>query len=310
MLFFSNLNIKIFKRKGSSLLGNSPHNYNNRDNLNMKERAPYAAFKLNGSLTVEASLVLPLFIGAIVALLFFIQAVRINVHIQKAVYNQTMRVAGYSYYVNVADPPVAVENLLEAGYIKSQIINELGTEFMSNPYIINHNDAFSLNFTNVFDEGVIDVALQYKLKVPFDIFGVGKVPFVARARCKTWANEDASKNEWNAEMVYVTKYGEVYHNNKSCTFIKSDVKTCSKTKVVTLKNESGEWYKPCSLCSEGHASYVVPVYYTKYGNRFHVNENCGNLKSNVFSIEKDDAVKKYRPCSKCAKEDKDDKENK
>ena len=307
MLFFSIFYKKFLKRKGSSLLGNSPPNYSNRDNLNTKERAPYAAFKLKGSLTVEASLVLPLFIGAIVFLLFFIQAVRINVHIQKAVYNQTMSVAGYAYYVNMANPPVEVENLLEAGYIKSKIIDELGTEFMNNPYIINHRDAFSLNFTNIFDEGIIDVALQYRLKVPFDIFGVSEVPFVARARCKTWAGADSGKTEWDTEMVYVTKYGEVYHINKSCTFIKSDVMTCSKVKIKTLKNESGEWYKPCSLCSEGHASYVVPVYYTEYGNRFHVNENCSNLKSNVFSIEKDDAIKKYRPCSKCAKEDKEDK---
>lgn len=310
MLFFSNFNKNFLKRKGSSLLSNSPPFYCNGDKLNTKERAPYAAFKLKGSLTVEASLVLPLFIAAIVALLFFIQAVRINVHIQKAVYNQTMRVAGYAYYVNVANPPVAVENILEAEYIKYSIINELGTEFMNNPYMVNNQNAFSLNFTNILDEGIIDVALQYKLKVPFDILGVGEVPFVARARCKTWAGADTDKTEWDTEMVYVTKYGEVYHNNKSCTFIKSDVKRCSKAKAVTLVNESGERYKPCSLCSEGHASYVVPVYYTKYGNRFHVNENCGNLKSNVFSIEKDNAVKKYRPCSKCAKEDKEDKESK
>ncbi len=304
MLFFSMVKRKFFKRKGRSLLGNSPPDYDSRDNFNREERAPYAAFMFKGSLTVEASLVLPLFIGAIVSLLFFIQAIRINVHIQKAVYNQTMKIAGYAYYINVPEPPVVVENLFEAEYIKGCVINELGTEFMDNPYLVNGRYGFLLNFTNIFDEGIIDVALQYKLKVPFDLFGVGEVPFVARARCKTWAGADIGRTEWDTEMVYVTKYGEVYHNNKSCTFIKSDVMNCAKAKVILLKNESGEWYQPCSLCSEGNPSYIAIVYYTKYGNRFHINENCSNLKSNVFSIEKETAIKKYRPCSKCAKEDK------
>ena len=306
MLFFSIFNIKIFKRKGSSLLSNSSPLYNDRDNLNTEKRAPYAALNLKGSLTVEASLVLPLFIGAIVTLLFFIQAIKINVNIQKAVYNQTMKVVGYAYYVNVTDPPVVVENLLEGEAIKAMVINELGTEFMNNPYLVNGRNGFLLNFTNIFDEGVIDVALQYKLKVPFDIFGVGEVPFVVRARCKTWSGESSDRNEWDTKMVYVTKYGEVYHENKSCTFIKSDVKSCSKSEATVIKNESGERYEPCSLCAEGHASYVTLVYFTKYGNRFHVNENCSNLKSNVFSIEKNIAEKNYRACSKCAKGDNDD----
>lgn len=303
MLFFSKNNKKFLKRKGSSLLGNSPPHYDDRDNLDLKERAPYAAFRLNGSLTVEASLVLPVFIFAIVALLFFIQAIKINVQIQKAVYNQTMKVAGYSYYLNVADPPAIVENLMEAETVKAMIINELGTDFMNNPYLVNGSNGFTLNFTNIFEEDILDVALQYKLKVPFDIFRIGKVPFVARARCKTWGGEETDKSEIEKEIVYVTTYGVVYHEDRKCTYIESDIMSCSAMEATGRQNASGSRYGPCSLCTEGTKMFFFEVYFTKYGTKFHVDKNCSNLKSSVFSINRDSAEKKYRPCSKCSKGD-------
>ena len=263
------------------------------------KRASYATLFLKGSLTVEASLVFPFFIGAVVALLFFIQAIQIQIQIQKALYNQTMKVTGYGYYVDSVELGTQAENLLEVSYIKLMVIEELGDDFFEGNCIVNGKKGFVLDLTNAFEKGVVDVALGYSLKVPFDIFGLGKLNFVARARCKTWTGVDTTKTEWDTNMVYMTSHGEVYHVDKDCSYIKSDISSCDLEEVEKLRNASGGKYYVCSLCGDTKQVSNKTVFYTMYGNRYHLSEYCSNLKNNVFAIEREVAEKKYRRCSRC-----------
>ena len=61
-----------------------------------------------------------------------------------------------------------ITDTIEAGYIKSKIIDELGTEFMNNPYIINHRDAFSLNFTNMPSPFILIAGNQFFFSIDFN----------------------------------------------------------------------------------------------------------------------------------------------
>lgn len=266
---------------------------------NYGKRAPYATFLTRGSLTVEASLVFPIFIGAIVALLFFMQAIQIQVQIQKALYNQTMKVTGYGYYVDSVNLGTEAENVLEVGYIKFKVIEELGDDFFDNSCIVNGKNGFVLDLTNIYDESVIDVAIRYSLKVPFDMFGLGKINFIARARCKIWSGVDITKTEWDTEMVYMTSHGEVYHIDKNCTYIRSDISSCKLEEIGDARNASGGIYYLCSVCGDKNQSDKMTVYYTQYGSRYHLKEYCSNLQNNVFALERQEAEKKYRSCSKC-----------
>ncbi|MGN0375090.1 MAG: hypothetical protein ACI4EN_06270 [Butyrivibrio sp.] len=297
MLFFSTKIKNMLMRKGMVLSPASPPDPKNRTCL--EKGASYAAVRPVGSLTVEASLVLPVFIAAIICLIFFIQIIRIQVHIQKALYNQTLSVAGYAYYVNEADMVSVAENFLEAEYVKAQIIKELGEDFFDSYYFVNGSKGFILNFSGINNEGIIDAALQYQIKIPFDIFGIGKLNFVARARCRAWTGKEDGRMEWDNEMVYVTSGGSVYHTDRNCTYIKTDIMSCKYEQISEIRNNSGGIYYPCSLCC-GKSDYGGhTVFYTKYGSRYHALQMCTNLKHNVFSIEKSKAENKYRICSKC-----------
>lgn len=297
MLFFSILNLKLNKRKGNALFNDLPPDLYSKAEL--EKRAPYAAFRIKGSLTVEASFVIPIFIAAITMLIFFLQAIRIQQHIQKALFNQTMQVAGYAYYINETDIADMAEQFLEGEYIKSQIIKELGEDFFDEAYIVNGSKGIVLNFSGINDEGIIDAALQYKLEIPFDIFKIGGISFVSRARCKTWVGTESEKNEWSAEMVYVTANGEVYHTDKNCSYINSQIQSCIYFEIESKRNSSGAIYYPCSLCCGMYDNKFNDVYFTPYGTRYHMNRLCSNIKSSVFAIEKEDAQKKYRLCTKC-----------
>ena len=296
MLFFPIFRKILIKRKGRASFHDSP-----RDQIgeaSREERAPHAAFI--GSLTVEASLVLPLFVMAIMVLIFFIQAIQIQVQIQKALFNQTVKTAGYSYYLSKTEIPTEAEQFLEAEYIKLNIINELGTDFFKNDYIVNGKNGLILNLTNISDEGIIDIALQYRMQVPFDIFGVGKLNFVARGRCRTWDGKHSDITGYKGKMVYVTPNGEVYHESDKCTYIVKSVSNCNYHNIAEKRNLSGGIYYPCNVCAESKTPIGMQlVYYTNYGTRYHLEALCPNLNTNVFSMNEETAKKKYRPCSKC-----------
>lgn len=295
MLFFPILK-KYIKRKGRASFHDSPRNPIGE--ASREGRASHAA--IMGSLTVEASLVLPLFVMAIMVLLFFIQAIQMQIQIQKALFNQTVKTAGYAYYLSQTEIPTEAEQYLEAEFIKLNIVNELGAEFFKNGYIANGKNGLVLNLSNISDEGIIDIALQYKMQVPFDIFGVGKLNFVARARCRTWDGNYSDITGYKGNVVYVTPNGEVYHVSDKCTYIVKSVSSCNYHSIDEKRNLSGGIYYPCNVCAESKTPIAMQlVYFTNYGTRYHLEVLCSNLKTNVFAMNEETAKKKYRACSKC-----------
>lgn len=86
---------------------------------------PYTAFSINASLTLEAALVLPVFLAALVAVVF-LQAIQVQSRLQQSLYNQVKKVSGYAYYMNIADMSEQVEQIMQAEYVKYAVINEIG----------------------------------------------------------------------------------------------------------------------------------------------------------------------------------------
>ena len=117
MLFFSGLKLNKPRQKDYPRYLIPPDG-----SLSRERRAPYAAFRARASLTVEASLALPIFIAAIVVFLFVLQVMQLQLHIQKALYNQTMKASGYAYYLTIADMSYKAEQVLEEEYIKYSVI--------------------------------------------------------------------------------------------------------------------------------------------------------------------------------------------
>lgn len=295
MLFFSGLKILTQRQKVYPKYQIPPDGSCHRE-----ERAPYAAFRARASLTVEASLALPLFIAGIVGFLFVLQIMQLQLHIQKALYNQTMKASGYAYYLTATDMAYKAEQVLEEEYIKHAVIKELGTEYLDGSCIERGSKGLILNMTGNPGEGIIDVALQYKVKIPFDLLGIGRIRLVSRMRCHTWIGDKSDGNEDARDMVYVTANGAVYHTYRDCTYISSDVESCSADTIGNIRNKSGAKYYACHLCCPDKTAGISKVYYTEYGNRYHSSKVCSNLHSNVFTMKLEDAQLKYRQCSKCA----------
>lgn len=270
------------------------------DTRDIKERrAPYVTC-LNGSLSLEASIVLPLFIGAVVMVIFFIQAIQMEMRIQKALYNQILKSSGYAYFVNIANISDPAEQLIETEYVRNKVINEVGKEYLDNSYIIGGSKGIYANIFAKAEDGILDISLIYKMNIPFNIFKLSSIPFVSRIKVHTWIGKTDTDKDIKGKYVYVTPNGQVFHLYKDCSYIYSKIENSKVDEIDNIRNESGGKYYPCVVCTNQSTAQEY-VFYTKYGIRYHSNSKCRNLYSNIYCIDYEIAKEKYRLCSKCEK---------
>lgn len=296
MLFFLKYNDKNRKQKGRFLgLFNPPDGYVST----LEKRAPFATCRTKGSLTVEASLVLPLFIAALVALIFLIQVMQVQMRVQKALYEESRKLTGYGYFIEKIEIHNYLQNSLEAAYIKSQVIQVLGQEYLNNSRIVDGSKGFHLNLAVNPENGLVDIALQYKMRVPFDLFGIGNVALISRARCHLWCGEQEETKVWDQEMVFMTKNGTVYHLYENCSYLTTSVASTQLQKMGDIRSADGSKYYPCSNCCQKLLEETQLVYYAKYGTRYHSLITCSQLNSNVYLVDRQAVIGKYPMCSKC-----------
>ena len=257
------------------------------------KRVSCIASHLNGSLTLEAILTLPLFISAMIAIIFFVQSTVVQMRIQKALFNQTMKISGYAFYIDEVGLGNGGAQIVETAYIKQAVISEVGKGYLDNTYIVGGSDGINVNYIKEYEDGILDVELVYKMRVPFNLFGIKPVSFTTKLICHTWVGEESQSNSEETEYAYITPNGVVYHIYSDCTYL---VMTLETGTVSLLESD----YDPCNICCEDAAVYKN-VYYTKYGERYHSTMLCSNLHRNVFMVEMEKAVYEYELCTRCEK---------
>ena len=112
----------------------------------------------------------------------------------------------------------------------------------------------------------------------------------------SWKNVDKTRN---TEMVYVTETGSVYHKRADCSYLKLSIFQTSGTSVSSLRNNSGEKYHACEICSRNQKPSGT-VYLTMEGNRYHNLETCSGLKRTIRLVCRDD-VGHMSACSRCGR---------
>lgn len=101
------------------------------------------------------------------------------------------------------------------------------------------------------------------------------------------------------QMVYVAVNGKVYHLDRECTYLRTRIHATTVNQMWDLRNQSGGIYYPCEDCcrakeQEGNTS----VYFTSYGNRYHISRNCSKIRRTVKKVHRSE-VGNLTACSKC-----------
>ena len=293
--------------------------------------------KAEASLTVEAALVLPIFIYFFIALIYFLQILIIQEHIQASITNMGLGLAKATYVYDDFTDAIDAESFdtslfglesdidlksLSATAINSAIIKQLAKCYLDADLInkscvqdgmsgISFNDSSVLNQDNY-----IDIVVRYRIRIPISLFGLEDMRMIQRIRLRGWNGHqvparyslvEEGESSTKEQMVYITKTGTVYHIDKNCSHISLSIETV--TGVPTeRRNKSGGKYHPCEVCCKSVPENCNIFYITSYGDRYHSNKNCSGIKRTVQSIPISEVGEKS-PCKRCGKKSEKAKED-
>jgi hypothetical protein len=271
-------------------------------------------YRERASATLEATLVIPLYVYAVLAIMFVIRLVNVYLDVDRAVYNTARELSKYAYEYNES----GTLGILK-GQLYTSFISDIGAGYGKEAYVVGGTAGFNLTGSSICDDGSkVEVQVSYIVKNPFDIFGLGLVRVKQGVVAEAWLGEDMStgwegssgigsngngadsdSDDENKEKqkVYVTPWGRVYHTDADCSAIHLSIQEVSASGVADLRNASGGKYYPCESCGENADG---TVYITDYGDRYHTDRNCSGLKRTVEEVDIDD-VGDRTECKRCGK---------
>ncbi len=278
--------------------------------------------RYKGSLTVEAALVFPVFIFAVIAFLSLFQIILIQGRIQWALMETSLEASRYAYvYQDVMGKQQTEEynrkntgwsliKQLEEGEFYRQCFNKYMKDGEGKP-IYNQNfltgNISFLQSEFLKDGEHIDVIVSYQIKLPIQILKGKTYTFVQRSRVRGFIGttrfgmENGNMDNEEDTIVYITDTGTVYHSSLECTHLTLSISNVNFSEVSKLRNQYGSKYKPCEKCvGTVKMAEKVSVCITREGNRYHLDRNCSGLKRTTKEIKLSEAEGR-RPCSRCGK---------
>ncbi|MCC8066283.1 MAG: pilus assembly protein, partial [Clostridiales bacterium] len=254
---------------------------------------------LHASLTVEAALVLPLFLFCIVALLQYCKAMETAVQFGTALADTGKNLATVAYaetYTGEVGTGAQIAvGTLSVFYAQNRVTSKVG----DTTSVKNVNMALS---SLMQEDEMIDLVLTYQIRSPFGVINLPGTFFIQRASVRAWVGRTVEENSGEAteggedgEMVYVTATGSVYHTDPDCTYLKLSVHAVDASELEGLRNNSGGIYHECELCGSDCGS---TVYITNDGTRYHSSLTCSALKRTVTQVKLSE-VGDMHVCSKC-----------
>lgn len=257
---------------------------------------------LKGSLTVEAALVLPLFLFTMAGVLQYGAVMKTAAEFGTALTQTGKKMAVTAYVSKYGGDTGAVAECLADALSAAYAQHEVTANASDTSMIKNANMLLS-SFLE--EDEMIDLALTYQIRSPVGMIQLPGTFFIQRAQVRAWtgrtppkknvAEEDRQEEQ---DMVYVTASGSVYHEDADCTHLKLSVESVFASQLSSKRNSSGGKYYACEKCG---ADCGAVVYITKDGDRYHSTLGCSGLKRTVRQISREEAAN-MKSCTRCGKE--------
>lgn len=275
------------------------------------KRLSFLYRRVPASMTVEAAVVLPLFVFFFINLGCAVEMIRLHGNLQLALWETGNRLSVYGYALGSRDKEGENGFLQEMSdiafsytYVKGQIVNYAGEEYLSQSPLIYGTNGLQFVESELFtSEDTFEITLTYAVAPWIQVPGVKPFRMVNKYYGHIWNGyrlPGASlEGEKQTDFVYVAQNGTVYHDDRNCSHLSLTIRQVSATQVGQERNASGGKYTACEKCAKGFMPQTV--YIGEEGNRFHYDQNCSGLKRTVFTMTRQKAREQYRQCSRCAK---------
>ena len=276
-------------------------------------RTPLFALLSRGveaGMTVEASIVLPLFLFFFLNLGCAIEMIRLHGNLQLALWQIGSRMSVYGYALDSGEVPENNDGwwrdlagtAVSATYVKGQVISSAGADYLNGSPLTNGAAGLQLWESEIFgpnDE--IDIVVTYSVSPWSSLIRVSPFRMANRYYAHIWNGYRLSGEGEGGEVtqiVYVTENGSVYHMSTDCTHLLLSVREVPSDLIDYIRNQGGGRYQPCSRCASG--SPPSTVYITSQGDRYHHNRGCSGLRRTVTSVTIEQAQQAgLGPCSRC-----------
>ena len=261
--------------------------------------------RYKGSMTLEAAFVLPLFLFAVINILFAVNIIGTQSRINAALHQtgNKMAFAGYVYERTAGSvlPDALAGVAMTEVYAKGQILEYVGRNYLEQSCVQGGARGLSFGGSSVMGDGdMIDLNVTYKVRPFSEIMGFGGFTMAQRYYGRAWTGYDVTEYVCDLKqedpMVYVTETGTVYHMDRNCTYLNPTVRSVPAITVQDRRNQSGAKYYACELCGAGVE--MGQVYITEEGSRYHNRIDCAGLKRTIYTIPLSQAGARGR-CSKC-----------
>lgn len=244
--------------------------------------------RFSGSLTVEAAIVLPLYLIGMMTMISLIYMLKFYLVTAQAVVD-----VGQELAVSCVDG-----HNIAISEVEEQIISKINQNDTSYAFIKNGENGLLFDKSRLNDTEYLEIVVDYVfIPLGINMFGLAELPICQRSLVHIWNGYGRGYLEYDeGEYVYITADSLVYHKNRECTYLRLSVRQVIAEEIESLRNKSGAKYYSCEICHSNLSDGIL--YVTSDGNRYHNRVSCGGLKRTVRAVRLQD-IPERRPCSRC-----------
>lgn len=269
---------------------------------------------LPASMTLEAALVLSLFIFASVSLILPMKIMATERRIQSGLEAVGEDLSRYIYVVDMLEKG-REESIPGANDFDRSFCKNFGVGAVkgyAQEQALRHADTDQLIHANMLrssileDDEICDLILDYEIRMPFPVLGISAIPRTARSRRRAWigkeGKDEGAGGEYGngeKEIVYVGRNSTRYHRDRSCHYLSNTLTALTFQQVAEKRNAGGKRYTACAVCGHSAAAGSV-VYIMPSGSSYHTEEQCRAIIAYVRAVKLSE-VEHLGECSYCSR---------
>lgn len=257
---------------------------------------------LPASLSLEAALVLPMFLFACFCLMMPMRIMDSHRKVQGVLEQVGQDLSQYAYAVRQLEAgnssikiDETVEGVLSVGYAAAQVQEKLKGERIQD---------ISFLGSRIMEDDTILLVMNYRVPLPFSVFSLDSVPMENLCIRRAWTGrkgagtegEEQGEEQQTDEIVYIGKNPTRYHLSRYCHYLSNNLQEVDRSYVDDLRNSSGKRYHPCKRCAKGEVQGTV--YITPSGTSYHAEAECSAIVAYVREVKKSQ-VEHLGVCSYC-----------
>ncbi len=253
-----------------------------------------------GSFTLEAAVLVPLFTGFLVAILFFFRVIQVQENLYEAMVHtgRTLSVTSFGENYGIGEEVLTPASFVVANAaVHRQYKSGFTDPEQADRFLIGGMPGLSLIRSETAGD-YIDLRADYRVKLPVDFFGTKWILGEQECKVRKWNGyqKDAVDSEKEEDIwVYITPHGSVYHKDRNCNYLDLTIRSVNRLALDQLRNKDGSRYVPCEVC--GNRMTGVAYYITDYGTSYHTSINCSGLRRSIQMVRLSECDR--GPCSKC-----------